>query len=115
MGININESIMKMIRVVKNKFFRWDIIYGEVIDSVLVVIFLVIFIFVVIFFMVDMRCKDWIYLESFYFCFIIFSIIGLGDFLFFEDGRVEVSEYLMMVVGVILGFFMMFIMFCVFG
>lgn len=65
--------------------------------------------------MVDLRCKDWIYLESFYFCFIIFSIIGLGDFLFFEDGRVEVSEYLMMVVGVILGFFMMFIMFCVFG
>lgn len=65
--------------------------------------------------MADLRRKDWTYLESFYFCFITFSTIGLGDFLPFEDGRVEVSEYLMMAAGVILGFSMMSTMLCALG
>lgn len=114
-GTNINESITKMIRAVKNKFLRRDTIHGEATDSTLVATFLAIFTLAVISFMADLRRKDWTYLESFYFCFITFSTIGLGDFLPFEDGRVEVSEYLMMAAGVILGFSMMSTMLCALG
>ena len=112
-GTNINESITKMIRAVKNKFLRQS--NCEATDSALVATFLAIFTLAVISFMADLRRKDWTYLESFYFCFITFSTIGLGDFLPFEDGRVEVSEYLMMAAGVILGFSMMSTMLCALG
>lgn len=114
-GTNINESITKMISAMKNKFLKRDTEHHEATESALVATFLAIFILFIISFMADLRREDWTYLESFYFCFVTFSTIGLGDFLPFEEGRVGLSEYLLMAAGVILGFSMMSTMLCALG
>lgn len=43
--------------------------------------------------------------ESFYFCFIIFSIIGFGDYVVFDENEVNLFvDYFIVFFGVVLGF-----------
>ena len=114
-GTKINDRITKLISVMKKKFLRRESEHLKAAESALVAIFLDIFTLFLISLVASLRRKDWNYLESFYFCFITFSTIGLGDFLPFEDASVGASEYLLMAVGVILGFSMMSTMLCALG
>lgn len=111
-GTNINDIITKFIGAVKNKFLRSKSRHLKAAESALVAIFLDICVLLLISLVAFFRRKDWTYLESFYFCFITFSTIGLGDFLPFEDTNVGVTEYLLMAVAIILGFSMMSTMLC---
>ena len=111
-GTNINDIITKIISKVKKKLLRSKSQHLKAAESALVAIFLDIFALLLISLVAFFRRKEWTYLESFYFCFITFSTIGLGDFLPFEDTNVGATEYLLMAVGIILGFSMMSTMLC---
>lgn len=111
-GTNINDIITKLIGAVKNKFLRNKSQHLKAAESALVAIFLDIVALLLIALVAFFRRKEWTFLESFYFCFITFSTIGLGDFLPFEDTNVGVTEYLLMAVAIILGFSMMSTMLC---
>ena len=111
-GTNINDIITRIISAVKNKFLRSTSQHLKAAESALVAIFLNIFTLLLISLVAFFRRREWTYLESFYFCFITFSTIGLGDFLPFEDTNVGVTEYLLMALAIILGFSMMSTMLC---
>ena len=111
-GTNINDIITKIISAVKKKLLRSKSQHLKAAESALVAIFLEIFTLLLISLVAFLRRKEWTYLESFYFCFITFSTIGLGDFLPFEDTNVGATEYLLMAIGIILGFSMMSTMLC---
>lgn len=111
-GTNINNIITKIISAVKKKLLRSKSQHLKAAESALVAIFLDIFTLLIISLVAFLRRKDWTYLESFYFCFITFSTIGLGDFLPFEDTNVGATEYLLMAVAIIVGFSMMSTMLC---
>ena len=114
-GTKINDIITKFISVVNKKFLRRKTQHLKATETALVAIFLDTLALFLISLVASLRRKDWTYLESFYFCFITFSTIGLGDFLPFEDTKVGASEYLLMAVGIILGFSMMSTMLCALG
>ena len=114
-GTNINDIITKIISAVKRKLPRNNSQHLKAAESALVAIFLNILALLLVSLVAFFRRKEWTYLESFYFCFITFSTIGLGDFLPFEDTNVGVTEYLLMAVGIILGFSMMSTMLCALG
>ena len=101
-GTNINDIITKFIGAVKKKFLRSKSQHLKATESALVAIFLDIFTLLLISLVAFFRRKEWTYLESFYFCFVTFSTIGLGDFLPFEDTNVGVTEYLLMAVAIII-------------
>ena len=111
-GTNINLVITNIISTVRKRFLRSKSQHLKSAESALVAVFLDIFALLLISLGAFFRRKEWTYLESFYFCFITFSTIGLGDFLPFEDTNVGVTEYLLMAVGIILGFSMMSTMLC---
>lgn len=111
-GTNINLVITNIISTVRKRFLRSKSQHLKSAESALVAVFLDIFALLLISLVAFFRRKEWTYLESFYFCFITFSTIGLGDFLPFEDTNVGVTEYLLMAVGIILGFSMMSTMLC---
>lgn len=111
-GTNINLVITNIISAVRKRFLRSKSQHLKAAESALVAVFLDIFTLLLISFVAFFRRKEWTYLESFYFCFITFSTIGLGDFLPFEDTNVGVTEYLLMALGIILGFSMMSTMLC---
>lgn len=111
-GTNISDVIKKIISAVKKKWPRSKSQHLKAAESALVAIFLNIFALLLISLVAFFRRREWTYLESFYFCFITFSTIGLGDFLPFEDTNVGVTEYLLMAVAIILGFSMMSTMLC---
>ena len=49
--------------------------------------------------------RGWTMLESFYFCFITFSTIGFGDYVAFDkNGAKTFADYLIVFLGVVLGF-----------
>lgn len=114
-GTKINNIITKLISVVKKKLLRKKSQDLKSAESALVAIFLDILTLLLLSLVASLRRKEWTYLESFYFCFITFSTIGLGDFLPFEDENVGASEYLLMAVAFILGFSMMSTMLCSLG
>lgn len=115
MGTKINDIITKLISVVKKKLLPKKSQDLKAAQSALVAIFLDILTLFLLSLVASLRRKEWTYLESFYFCFITFSTIGLGDFLPFEDANVGASEYLLMAVAFILGFSMMSTMLCSLG
>lgn len=115
MGTKINDIITKIFSVVKKKLMPRKSQHLKAAESALVAIFLDIFTLFLISLVASLRRREWTYLESFYFCFITFSTIGLGDFVPFEDTNVGASEYLLMGVGIILGFVMMSTMLCALG
>lgn len=49
--------------------------------------------------------RGWTMFESFYFCFVTFSSIGFGDFVAFDENGANIfADYLIVFLGVVLGF-----------
>ena len=60
--------------------------------------------------------RSWTFLESLYFCFITFSTIGFGDYVPFPEGAMhEFADYVVMLLGVVLGFAVTSTMLCSLG